>query len=106
MKKIALEEALTAPGLERYLDRTLETVTDPRNRTALTDLLEDRSNSRLATMDAAAVTELERRKRLAERDGQMRDTGRDAAQLVFEDSHSLCALKSTAVAAIYHSLAL
>jgi 2,3-dihydroxybenzoate decarboxylase len=55
VKKIALEEALTAPGLEKYLDRTLELVSDQQQRAALVDLLEDRSNRRLAAMDEAGV---------------------------------------------------
>jgi 2,3-dihydroxybenzoate decarboxylase len=55
MKKIALEEAFTAPGLEKYLDRTFELVHDRRKRSALTALLEDRSEQRLAAMDAAGI---------------------------------------------------
>jgi 2,3-dihydroxybenzoate decarboxylase len=55
VRKIALEEALTAPGLEKYLDRTLELVQNEQQRSTLVDLLEDRSNRRLATMDDAGV---------------------------------------------------
>ncbi len=55
MKKIALEEALTAPGLEKYLERTLALVPDAGKKAALTDLLEDRSNRRIASMDAGGV---------------------------------------------------
>ena len=55
MRKIALEEALTAPGLEKYLDRTLESVSDKQKRAALIDLLEDRSNLRIAAMDDARI---------------------------------------------------
>ncbi len=36
MKKIALEEALTAPGLEKYLEKTLALVPDAEKRAALT----------------------------------------------------------------------
>jgi 2,3-dihydroxybenzoate decarboxylase len=54
MKKIALEEALTAPGLEKYLERTIETF-DAKTKATLTDLLTDRSNRRIPTMDAAGI---------------------------------------------------
>ncbi|HYL26808.1 MAG TPA: amidohydrolase family protein, partial [Candidatus Nitrosotalea sp.] len=55
MRKIALEEAFTAPGLDTYLERTLELVKDPAKRRGLTDLLEDRSDQRLAAMDKAGI---------------------------------------------------
>ena len=55
VRKIALEEALTAPGLEKYLDNTLRLVSDPKKRAALTALLDDRDNARLPAMDAAGV---------------------------------------------------
>ncbi|HEX3670913.1 MAG TPA: amidohydrolase family protein [Candidatus Cybelea sp.] len=55
MKKIALEEALTAPGLERYLEKTLALVPSAEAKVALTDLLEDNANSRIASMDDAGV---------------------------------------------------
>jgi 2,3-dihydroxybenzoate decarboxylase len=54
VKKIALEEALTAPGLEKYLERTIETF-DEKTKATLTDLLTDHSNSRIPTMDAAGI---------------------------------------------------
>lgn len=54
MKKIALEEALTAPGFEKYLARTIETF-DAKTKATLTDLLTDRSNSRIPAMNAAGI---------------------------------------------------
>lgn len=54
VKKIALEEALTAPGLEKYLARTIETF-DAKTKATLTDLLTDRTNQRIPTMDDAGV---------------------------------------------------
>lgn len=54
MKKIALEEALTAPGFDKYLARTIETF-DAKTKATLTDQLTDRSNQRIATMDAAGI---------------------------------------------------
>lgn len=55
MKKIALEEALTAPGLEKYLERTLALVPAAEQRAALTDALTDRANRRIAAMDEAGI---------------------------------------------------
>jgi 2,3-dihydroxybenzoate decarboxylase len=55
VKKIALEEALTAPGLEQYLEKTLALVPSAEAKAALTDLLEDKANRRIASMDAAGV---------------------------------------------------
>jgi 2,3-dihydroxybenzoate decarboxylase len=55
LKKIALEEAFTAPGLEKYLERTFELVTDRKPRAALQGLLEDLSDRRIAAMDEAGI---------------------------------------------------
>ncbi|MGB6952676.1 MAG: amidohydrolase family protein [Candidatus Cybelea sp.] len=55
MRKIALEEAFTAPGLEKYLERTFELVTDPKPRAALQGLLEDLGDRRIAAMDEAGI---------------------------------------------------
>jgi 2,3-dihydroxybenzoate decarboxylase len=55
LRKIALEEAFTAPGLEKYLERTFELVTDPKPRAALQGLLEDLSDRRIAAMDEAGI---------------------------------------------------
>ena len=55
MKKIALEEAFTAPGLEKYLERTFELVNDPAPRAKLKAALEDLAERRLAVMDDAGI---------------------------------------------------
>jgi 2,3-dihydroxybenzoate decarboxylase len=55
LRKIALEEAFTAPGLEKYLERTFELVTDPKPRAALQGLLEDLGDRRIAAMDEAGI---------------------------------------------------
>jgi 2,3-dihydroxybenzoate decarboxylase len=55
MKKIALEEAFTTPGLEKYLERTLAPVTEPGPRATLKAALEDLSERRLAVMDEAGI---------------------------------------------------
>jgi 2,3-dihydroxybenzoate decarboxylase len=52
-RKIALEEAMTAPSTSPYLTDTLKLV-GPKDRPAFTRLLED-SEQRIATMDAAGV---------------------------------------------------
>jgi 2,3-dihydroxybenzoate decarboxylase len=54
VKKIALEEALTAPGLEKYLERTIETF-PAQTKATLTALLTDSTNQRIPTMDAAGI---------------------------------------------------
>ncbi len=53
MKKIALEEAFTAPSTAPYLENTLKLV-DPKDRPAFTQLLED-SGRRIAAMDEAGI---------------------------------------------------
>ena len=53
MKKIALEEAFTAPSTAPYLETTLKVV-NPEDRPAFVRLLED-SEQRIATMDAAGI---------------------------------------------------
>jgi 2,3-dihydroxybenzoate decarboxylase len=53
MRKIALEEAFTAPSTAPYLESTL-TVVDPKKRPDVIRLLED-SEQRIATMDAAGI---------------------------------------------------
>src|ERR1700744_4028434 len=53
--KIALEEAFTAPGLEKYLERTFELVTDAKPRAALQERLEDLADRRIAAMDEAGI---------------------------------------------------
>jgi 2,3-dihydroxybenzoate decarboxylase len=53
MKKIALEEAFTAPSTAPYLETTLKAV-DSKDRPAFIRLLED-SEQRIATMDAAGI---------------------------------------------------
>lgn len=55
MKKIALEEAFSAPILEKYLENTFRLVTAPGPRAALKDLLIDLSDRRLAAMDAGGI---------------------------------------------------
>ncbi|MGA8534682.1 MAG: amidohydrolase family protein [Candidatus Tumulicola sp.] len=55
MKKIALEEAYAAPGLEKYLERTLELVTREAPRRELTSMLEDLGERRIAAMDDAGI---------------------------------------------------
>jgi 2,3-dihydroxybenzoate decarboxylase len=53
MKKIALEEAFTAPSTAPYLETTLKAV-DAKDRPAFIRLLED-SEQRIATMDAVGI---------------------------------------------------
>lgn len=53
MRRIALEEAFTAPSTAPYLESTL-TVVDPKKRPAVIRLLEN-SEQRIATMDAAGI---------------------------------------------------
>lgn len=53
MRKIALEEAFSAPSTAPYLDITLKAV-DPKDRPPFIRLLED-SDQRIATMDAAGI---------------------------------------------------
>lgn len=55
MKKIALEEAFTAPGLEKYLKQTFSLMPDAASAAALQRNLEDLSQQRLAAMDDAGV---------------------------------------------------
>lgn len=55
MKKIALEEAFSAPDLAKYLDRTFVLVTEPGPRAALTSALEDLSERRIQIMDDAGI---------------------------------------------------
>jgi 2,3-dihydroxybenzoate decarboxylase len=52
-RKIALEEAFTAPSTAPYLENTLKAV-DPKDRPGFVHLLED-SDERIATMDEAGV---------------------------------------------------
>ncbi|HEX9943352.1 MAG TPA: amidohydrolase family protein [Thermoanaerobaculia bacterium] len=52
-RKIALEEAFTAPSTAPYLENTLKVVA-PKDRPAFIRLLED-SEQRIATMDAAGI---------------------------------------------------
>lgn len=54
MRKIALEEAFTAPSTAPYLENTLKVV-DPKERPGFTHLLEDLSEERIAAMDAAGI---------------------------------------------------
>jgi len=53
MRKIALEEAFSAPSTAPYLENTLK-VLDPKKRPAFIHRLED-SDERIATMDAAGI---------------------------------------------------
>lgn len=53
-KKIALEEAFSAPGLAPYLDLTLRHF-DAKGKSAFARVLEDLSEQRIAIMDAAGV---------------------------------------------------
>lgn len=54
VRKIALEEAVTASGMDKYLARTIETF-DAAKKATLTDLLTDRADRRIPTMDAAGI---------------------------------------------------
>lgn len=54
MRKIALEEAFSAPTLAPYLESTLKVV-PAKDRTTFTELLEDLSDKRIAAMDEAGV---------------------------------------------------
>lgn len=53
MRKIALEEAFTAPSTAPYLETTMKVV-DPKDRPAFADLLES-SDKRIAAMDEAGI---------------------------------------------------
>jgi len=53
LRKIALEEAFTAPSTAPYLENTMKVV-DPKDRQDFVRLLED-SEQRIATMDAAGI---------------------------------------------------
>lgn len=55
MKKIALEEAFSAPALEKYLEYTCRLVTAAAPRAQLKAMLADLSDRRLAAMDAAGI---------------------------------------------------
>ncbi len=54
MRKIALEEAFTAPTLAPYLETTLRLV-EPKARPPFVHMLEDLAEQRLAAMDAAGI---------------------------------------------------
>jgi 2,3-dihydroxybenzoate decarboxylase len=54
MRKIALEEAFTAPALAPYLEHTLRLLA-PKARPAFTRVLEDLSEQRIAAMDTAGI---------------------------------------------------